>query len=111
MVLCIPLGLAQTMMPLYWRPFPLREEESTTTLTAMRRYQLNYMRISGNPTSTHHTYDLCSVQIPESFADCLGGLLSVMGQNLSFKLEALGDNSFKAVHANRTINWTEPNKR
>ena len=53
----------------------------------------------------------CPIQIPESFADCLGGLLSVMGQNLSLKLEVIGDNTMKAVHANRTINWTEPNKR
>lgn len=52
-----------------------------------------------------------SHQIPESFADCLGGLLSVMAQNLSLKLEALGDSSFKAVHANRTIKWQTPNKR
>ena len=52
-----------------------------------------------------------SVQIPESFADCLGGLLSVMGQNLSLKLEVVGENSITAAHANRTINWTTPNKR
>ena len=49
-------------------------------------------------------------QIPESFADCLGGLLSVVGQNLSLKLEAQGENTITAVHANRTVNWTTANK-
>ena len=49
-------------------------------------------------------------QIPESFADCLGGLLSVVGQNLSLKLELQGGNSVTEVHANRAINWTIPNK-
>ncbi len=49
-------------------------------------------------------------QIPESFADCLGGLLSVVGQNLSLKLELQGGNSVTEVHANRDINWTTPNK-
>ena len=50
-------------------------------------------------------------QIPEAFADCLGGLVSVMGQNLSLKLETIGNNSFKAVHANRTLQWNTPDKR
>ena len=49
-------------------------------------------------------------QIPESFADCLGGLLSVVGQNLSLKLEAQGGNTITAVHANRTFKWTTANK-
>ena len=49
-------------------------------------------------------------KIPESFADCLGGLLSVVGQNLSLKLEAQGENTIIAVHANRTVNWTTANK-
>ena len=49
-------------------------------------------------------------QIPESFADCLGGLLSVVGQNLSLKLEAQGGNTITAVHANRAVNWTTANK-
>ena len=35
----------------------------------------------------------------------------MMGQNLSFKLEAVGKNSLKTVHANRTVNWTTPNER
>jgi hypothetical protein len=34
-----------------------------------------------------------------------------MGQNLSLKMEVVGDNTMKAVHANRAINWIEPNKR
>ena len=50
-------------------------------------------------------------QIPESFADCLGGLLSVMGQNISLKLEVGGDNTITTAHANRTVNWTTPNER
>ncbi|XP_064400224.1 uncharacterized protein LOC135346514 [Halichondria panicea] len=49
-------------------------------------------------------------KIPESFADCLGGLLSVVGQNLSLKLELQGGNSVAEVHANRAINWTTPDK-
>jgi len=49
-------------------------------------------------------------KIPESFADCLGGLLSVMGQNLSLKLEAQGGNTITELHANRTVNWTTANK-
>ena len=50
-------------------------------------------------------------QIPESFADCLGGLLSVTGQNVSVKLQAQGDTSFKKVHTSKDINWTKPNNR
>ena len=50
-------------------------------------------------------------QIPESFADCLGGLLSVVGQNLSLRLEAIGENAISAVHANRTVNWTTASKK
>eukprot|EP00731_Ephydatia_muelleri_P001021 Em0001g1021a len=50
-------------------------------------------------------------KIPESFADCLGGLLSVVGQNLSLKLEIQGDNQLNEVHSSRTVNWTTPNKR
>ena len=50
-------------------------------------------------------------QIPESFADCLGGLLSVVGQNLSLQMEAVGDTSINGVHANRTVNWTTEKKR
>ena len=53
---------------------------------------------------------LCVIQIPESFADCLGGLLSVMGQNVTVKLEALGDTTFKKVHTSKDVNWTTPNK-
>ena len=34
-----------------------------------------------------------------------------MGQNLSLKMEAVGDSTMKAVHANRAISWIEPNKR
>ena len=34
-----------------------------------------------------------------------------MGQNLSLKLDAIEGNTFKTVHANRTINWNTPNKR
>eukprot|EP00731_Ephydatia_muelleri_P001023 Em0001g1023a len=49
-------------------------------------------------------------KIPESFADCLGGLLSVVGQNLSLKLEVQGDNQLNEVHSSRTVNWTTPNK-
>ena len=54
---------------------------------------------------------LVLLQIPESFADCLGGLLSVVGQNLSLKLEAMGETVVSAVHANRTVNWTTANRR
>ena len=46
------------------------------------------------------------IKIPESFADCLGGLLSVMGQNLSLQLEVLAGNTVSEVHANRTVTWT-----
>ncbi len=49
-------------------------------------------------------------QIPEVFGDCLGGLLSVVGQNLSLKLELQGDNSVAKVHGNRAINWTSYKK-
>ena len=50
-------------------------------------------------------------QIPESFADCLGGLLSVVGQNLSLKLEAVGETLISATHANRPVQWSAANKR
>ena len=50
-------------------------------------------------------------QIPESFADCLGGLLSVAGQNLlSLKLEVQGVNEFSEVRANRSVNWITAKK-
>ena len=51
-----------------------------------------------------------SFQIPESFADCLGGLLSVVGQNLALKIEAVGETSLPAVHANRPVHWSTPDK-
>eukprot|EP00731_Ephydatia_muelleri_P001001 Em0001g1001a len=51
-----------------------------------------------------------SDKIPKSFADCLGGLLSVVGQNLSLKLEMLGDNEFTEVHANHSVSWITPRK-
>ena len=54
---------------------------------------------------------LSTFQIPESFADCLGGLLSVVGQNLVLKMEAVGGNTISAVHGNRTVHWTTANKR
>ena len=50
-------------------------------------------------------------KIPESFAGCLGGLLSVVGQNLSLKLEVEGENSLSEVHTNREVKWTAQNKR
>jgi Mg-chelatase subunit ChlD len=49
-------------------------------------------------------------KIPESFADCLGGLLSVVGQNLVLKMEAVGGNTMSAIHGNRTVHWTTANK-
>ena len=51
------------------------------------------------------------LKIPEAFAGCLGGLLSVVGQNLSLKLELQGGNSVSEVHDDRAINWTTPNKK
>lgn len=50
-------------------------------------------------------------KIPESFADCLGGLLSVVGQNISLKLEAVGDNRITAVHTTRALTWKTPSKK
>ena len=35
----------------------------------------------------------------------------MMGQNISLKLEVGGDNTITTAHANRTVNWTTPNKR
>lgn len=49
-------------------------------------------------------------QIPESFADCLGGLLSVTGQNISLKLEAQGQNSITEVHTGKVVTWKTKNK-
>ena len=50
-------------------------------------------------------------KIPESFADCLGGVLSVVGQNLTLKLKMQERNNMSEVHTYRAINWTTPNKR
>ena len=51
-------------------------------------------------------------QIPESFANCLGGLQRVVGiKNLSLKLEIQGDNQLNEVHSSCTVNWATPNKR
>jgi len=36
--------------------------------------------------------------IAESFADCLGGLLSVVGQNIAITLKSLGDNDIKILN-------------
>jgi hypothetical protein len=44
-------------------------------------------------------------KIPESFADCLGGLLSVVGQNLSLEIEAVGSTTLSAVHASQPLQW------
>lgn len=51
-----------------------------------------------------------SDKIPESFGDCLGGLLSVVGQNLTVRLEAEGDNTIKAVYSSRGVIWNVPDK-
>ena len=66
-----------------------------------------------NLSSLYSTYAILlstTLQIPESFADCLGGLLSVVGQNLALKIEAVGETSLSAVHANRPVQWTTANK-
>ncbi|XP_003383100.1 PREDICTED: uncharacterized protein LOC100635885 [Amphimedon queenslandica] len=49
-------------------------------------------------------------KIPESFADCLGGLLSVMGQNLTLKLEAGENTSILNVHTNKPTTWKTKGK-
>ncbi|KAL5516342.1 hypothetical protein EMCRGX_G001637 [Ephydatia muelleri] len=49
-------------------------------------------------------------KIPGSFADCLGGLQTVLGQNLSLELDILGDNQLYYVHSSRTGNWKSVNK-
>eukprot|EP00731_Ephydatia_muelleri_P000926 Em0001g926a len=49
-------------------------------------------------------------KIPESFADCLGGLQTVLGQNLSLELAILGENQLYYVHSSHTGNWTSVNK-
>ncbi len=102
-------------MPLYWRPSPLKGAEFTITLTLTKR-----LHFYCHCLLVHGIYNRCLAekftaaflfpQIPESFADCLGGLLSVVGQNLSLKLELQGGNSVAEVHANRAINWTTPDK-
>ncbi len=62
--------------------------------------------------SLNIVFVMCSFfKIPESFADCLGGLLSVMGQNVSVKLEAEGDVILQKVHTSKSINWNTTNKR
>lgn len=38
-------------------------------------------------------------QIPESFADCLGGLLSVVGQNMELSLACANGCSIVRAHA------------
>lgn len=38
-------------------------------------------------------------EIPQSFADCLGGLLSVVGQGIVFKIEPVGDTTLKKIHS------------
>ena len=40
----------------------------------------------------------------------MGGLLSVVGQNLSVKLEAVGESTITAVHASRKETWSVPEK-
>ena len=55
--------------------------------------------------------DAMPFQIPEYFADCLGGLQRVVGKNLSLKLEIQEDNQLNEVHSSCTVNWTTPNKR
>lgn len=38
-------------------------------------------------------------EIPQSFADCLGGLLSVVAQGIVLKIETVGDTTFKKLHS------------
>ena len=46
-------------------------------------------------------------KIPESFADCLGGLLSTVGQNISLKVELCNGASIKEFIAKKTPTFNE----
>ncbi|WP_411023107.1 hypothetical protein, partial [Salmonella sp. s51228] len=46
-------------------------------------------------------------KVPESFANCLGGLLSTVGQNISLKVEMKNDAVIKELTAKNTAKFNE----
>ena len=49
--------------------------------------------------------------IASSFADCLGGLLSVAAQNIELTIEALSDTTLTKVNSLKPITWIEEGKK
>ena len=52
-----------------------------------------------------------SLQIAECFADCLGGLLSVVGQNMTMTIEAQPHCTLGTVHYKNKPQMDPDNKR
>jgi hypothetical protein len=50
-------------------------------------------------------------KIPESFADCLGGLLSVVGQNMEISLTCANGCSMPDVHAKNPAKMSDGNTK
>ena len=97
----------------------IHEPTATSACTCTCTWHCSLGRVTTcvNLISTGFVYMHCEpmphylFQIPESFADCLGGLLSVVGQNLSLRIEAVEGTSISAVHANRPVTWTTASTR
>ena len=58
-----------------------------------------------------HSFLYACVQIPESFADCLGGLLSVVGQNIELSLACVNGCSLVGAHAKHPPKMSDGNTK
>ena len=58
-----------------------------------------------------HSFLYACVQIPESFADCLGGLLSVVGQNIELSLACVNGCSLVGAHAKNPPKMSDENTK
>jgi len=56
-------------------------------------------------------YTISLPQIAESFADCLGGLLSVVGQNMTLTIEAQPNCTLGQVHYKNKPDMSADKKR
>ena len=80
-----------------WKPSPRQLKGLTIILIAQKRYKCFCSVIHWSFRSDGDVY--VYLQIPESFADCLGGLLSVVGQNMELFLSCANGCSIVRAHA------------
>ena len=57
---------------------------------------------------TQYQYTVQLLQIVDAFARCVGGLLSVIGANLSYEISTTNGTTISEVHS---VHWNSDNKK